>query len=293
MADDAQVMPHHRASYSDRAKVHPNPLARRLLRLMDRKRTNLCVSVDVTDKASFLRIVEAVGDHVCMIKTHIDIVEDFDRDLIERLVALSDSKDFLIFEDRKFADIGNTVKYQYSSGIYKISDWSHLTNAHTVPGEGVITGLAEIGIPKGRGLLLLAEMSSKGTLAKDDYTLETVRMARRHSDFVIGFISQRRLEGLGIEPQPDPRTDRSVVGEDFLILSPGVAIGLTGDRLGQSYRTPHQVVCESGADVIIVGRGIYAQNSQSGDLNQSIIDQAVRYQQAGWEAYLQRRSASA
>lgn len=41
-----------------------------------------------------------------VIKTHIDIIEDFDHSLIEQLQALSRQHDFVIFEDRKFADIG-------------------------------------------------------------------------------------------------------------------------------------------------------------------------------------------
>ncbi|EGO02192.1 hypothetical protein SERLA73DRAFT_178009 [Serpula lacrymans var. lacrymans S7.3] len=274
----------HLQTYEQRAKKHGNPAARKLLETMERKKTNLSVSVDVTKKKDFLAIIDVVGPFVCLIKTHIDIIEDFDQTVIEHLQELSVKHDFLIFEDRKFADIGNTVALQYSSGVYKISSWAHLTNAHAVPGPSIITGLSSIGLPLGRGLILLSEMSSKGALTTGSYTEDAVRMARSRRDFVVGFIAQKRMDGIGAIEADD------VTEEDFLVLAPGVGLDSKGDAMGQQYRTPREVVLESGCDVIIVGRGIYGKSDQLDVEN--VRKQAERYRQEGWSAYLERVSLS-
>ncbi|KAG9317427.1 humps family-domain-containing protein [Chiua virens] len=292
------MSPPHLRSYQDRIQNHSNPATRALLHVMVKKKTNLSVSVDVTRKKDFLAIIDAVGPYICLIKayhflfrhqvsayepddkTHIDILEDYDPSVIVELQALSQKHEFLIFEDRKFADIGNTVALQYSSGIYKIASWAHITNAHAVPGPSIITGLASVGLPLERGLILLAEMSSKGSLATGAYTEDAVRMARARRDFVIGFIAQHRMEGIGA------RDTDSLGDEDFLILSPGVGLDSKGDAMGQQYRTPAEVVTECGCDVIIVGRGIFGTGR---DIDvENVQRQAQRYQAAGWEAYEKR-----
>ncbi|KAF9514153.1 hypothetical protein BS47DRAFT_1343495 [Hydnum rufescens UP504] len=196
-------------------------------------------------------------------QTHIDIVEDFDQDLIDQLVALSQKHDFLIFEDRKFADIGNTVILQYSRGVHRISSWSHITNAHLVPGPSIISGLASVGLPLGRGLLLLAEMSSEGTLAAGAYTQAALDMARTARDFVIGFIAMQRFD--------PPPPSYSGPPEDWLILTPGVGL---------------DVIKERGCDIIIVGRGIYGRGN--GSPSDVIARQAERYRMEGWVAYEER-----
>lgn len=173
---------------------------------------------------------------------------------------------------------GNTVALQYSAGVHKIASWSHITNAHPVPGPSVVTGLSSVGLPLGRGLLLLAEMSTAGSLARGTYTDDAVRMARAHRDFVIGFIAQRRMDGVGAESPVDE-------DEDFLVLTPGVGLDVKGDAMGQQYRTPRQVVLESGCDVIIVGRGVYGKDYS---LTDKIAEQAKRYRAEGWNAYLER-----
>jgi hypothetical protein len=95
-------------SYADRSEDEGlAPLATYLLRLIHLKRTNLCVSADVSTTAELLQVAEEVGDHICVLKTHADIINDFSDRTIRGLIDVSRRKKFVIFEDRKFGDIGS------------------------------------------------------------------------------------------------------------------------------------------------------------------------------------------
>lgn len=251
-------------TYKQRADSCKTVIAKQLLELLDKKKTNLALSADVTSASELLQLADLLGPDICVLKTHIDIINDFKPSLTEQLNEIAKKHDFLIFEDRKFADIGNTVKHQYESGIYKIADWAHIINAHTLPGPGIIKGLAETGRRKDRGLLLLAEMSSKGNLLDAAYAQKTLEMAEDNTDFVIGFITQHALSS-------DPH---------WINFTPGVKIAAGNDNLGQQYITPEKAILENGSDIIIVGRGIIsAQDPQN---------EARRYRDAGWSAYTKR-----
>ena len=73
---------------------------------MTTKRTNMCLSADVTSTNHLLKLADALGDKICMLKTHADIIDDFGGRTIRGLTEISRRKGFLIFEDRKFGDIG-------------------------------------------------------------------------------------------------------------------------------------------------------------------------------------------
>lgn len=63
-----------------------------------------------------------------------------------------------------------------TGGLYRISSWAHIINAHAVPGPGVLQGLCAVGKPLGHGCLLIAQMSSQGSLATGDYTQAVVHI---------------------------------------------------------------------------------------------------------------------
>ncbi|XP_078472265.1 uridine 5'-monophosphate synthase isoform X1 [Lampetra planeri] len=283
-------------SYGQRARLpSTSAVASRLLLLMEEKRSNLCVSADVRTAAELLAVARAVGPHVCLLKTHVDALDDFTADLPERLAELARSHRFLLFEDRKFADIGHTARRQYqgtcgggctaacdvrrllcggfsecgvwactAGGVFGIASWADLVTAHAVAGPGGLEALAGVGVPLGRGCLLIAKMSSQGALTTQGYTQATVAMAEARRDFVLGFISTERVTH-------DP---------SLLHVTPGVKLQPGGDDLGQQYLTPEEVVGRRGCDVMVVGRGV---------LEATDVTAAARlYQQAGWDAYCGR-----
>jgi len=112
-------------------------------------------------------------------------------------------------------------------------------------------------------------MSSKDNLFTPQYTDQAVKLAEKHSDFVMGFICQQRLSQ----------------NPSLIHMTPGVQLAAGGDALGQVYDTPDNVVAMRQCDVIIVGRGIYGAPD--------VVEASKKYQEAGWQAYRARIGSSA
>lgn len=129
-----------------------------------------------------------------------------------------------------------------------------------------------------RGLLILAEMTSKGSLATGEYTARSVEYARKYRGFVLGFVATRSLGGSSSTGNEQEQSGNGG-DDDFVVFTTGVNLASKGDQLGQQYQTPRSAVGR-GADFIIAGRGIYAVEDP--------VEAARRYQKEGWEAYLER-----
>lgn len=89
-----------RMPFTERAKLAKSPAAKKLFDLAIEKRSLLCVAADVRTSAELLDLARKVGPHICMFKTHFDILEDFTEHTKQQLVLLAKNFNFMILEDR-------------------------------------------------------------------------------------------------------------------------------------------------------------------------------------------------
>jgi orotidine 5'-phosphate decarboxylase subfamily 1/orotate phosphoribosyltransferase len=244
-----------------------NDLTTRLKDKIHSKQSNLILSLDVCTQKEFFEILDQTADQIVMLKTHVDILNDFNPEFILKLNNYSKDYDFMVFEDRKFADIGNTVKHQYLNGIYRIKDWSDFVTVHAISGEGIMQGLFT-GV-KNRSSFLLAKMSSKGNLMNDTYTRNVFDIGEKYAEVVSGYIchstNKKELKLL-----------KNKIPNGQLMLTPGVNLVQGNDATGQQYITVEDAI-ESGADCIIVGRDIIAAENPR--------EKAKEYRERAWKCY--------
>ncbi|WP_407401259.1 orotidine-5'-phosphate decarboxylase [Chryseobacterium sp.] len=243
-----------KSTYETKLELLNHSVSIKLLETAISKKSNLIASADVTTTEELLALAEKVGPHIIALKTHIDIISDFEyTKTIVPLKALAAKHQFLLMEDRKFADIGNTQELQFTSGVFKITDWADFVTSQ------VIGGYDSLNCFKNVGVVAIVGMSSKGTLTSNNYREEALKVALSHPN-VIGAVSQ------------------NTIPEEILLFTPGVNLADSGDGKGQQYNTPEHVFSKLHTDFIIVGRGIY--QSENPELA------AIEYKNAGWDAYL-------
>lgn len=260
---------------------HSHSVIQQLFKIAQEKQSNLIVSIDDPDPGKVIEIIHKVAQHVVCIKLHYDILEvDNNKwnNFFNHLNGLKRTYNFLVFEDRKFMDIGNTVCMQYSrvQDIYR-GDLD-FTNACLISGPQIVDGMREYHTLKDQEtpntcLLLLAQMSSRGsTLAAQNIQMcKNAANTTLGKDFVGGYICQSRHEVEEVYASQSRR-------QDLVYFTPGVHLNTDKDSKGQQYRSISDAIERDGCDFIIVGRGIIE------SLNPK--ETANMYRQEAWRSYL-------
>ena len=193
----------------------------------------LCVAADVTSTSELIELVERIGPEISILKMHVDIISDFTDETIFHIKRLKMKHRFVVWEDRKFADIGAVAKEQIHGGIYKISSWADLISMHVISGPDILDQAGDCGV------IVITSMSSNKTLADEAYERKCLE-----------FISESKNTNiLGIVTQNNVDCDHNL-----LKIVPGINISQKEtDNLGQKYSN---IENKKWADIFVVGRDI-------------------------------------
>jgi|UniRef100_A0A6C0BYK4 uridine monophosphate synthetase len=184
-----------------------------------------------TMKALFTGL-DKYGSKIAVLKIHIDTYCDYSHENIVKLQSYKEKYGFMIWEDRKFADIGDIMKQQIRNSIYSYLDWVDIFSIHGLVGsESINAVIDEFDKMK---WILVGQMSASNNLIERKYTKSCIEIYKSR-DNIIGMVCQENL------------------GKDIIHIVPGISKHIASDNAGQSYSQ----MCEKPfADFFVVGRSI-------------------------------------
>jgi len=199
-----------------------------LKEIINKKKTNICLAADVNNMNELFEIINKIGNDICILKIHSDIISDFFINYKENCKKLDELKNiynFKIWEDRKLGDIGSIMIRQTKI----ISEWADIVSIHPISGSKSLENI------NGIDIIIVIEMSSEGHIMNNQYQYEALKIAENNKN-VIGVVSQHK------------------VSEKLLHIVPGISLNNNIDNLGQIYNKPDN---KKFADIFVVGRSIY------------------------------------
>ena len=210
-----------------------------LIDIINKKKTILVLSLDVNDKKEFFKILKQCAPYICALKLHFELCSFLKGNTLKKLLRYSKKYNFIIIEDRKFADIGNTQKLQALEFIKK--GITYFTS-HMFTGKKALESF-----PRAANIFLISDMSCENAFFSDKINLRPIINEKLKEYYktipqIVGFVSQNNI----------------TIDSNQIILRPGVRIS-TGkkvqfsDKMGQKYKKPkvEPHVCW------VVGREIY------------------------------------
>lgn len=195
-----------------------------------KKETRVVLALDETDGYKAMKIVDSVAEYIDAVKINWPLVLSAGPDMIGRLAEITD-----VICDFKVADIPNTVRLIVENCV---SRGASAVIVHAFTGDDSMRAAVEAAGGKAK-IIAVTEMSHPGGLM----------FTAKHAEELAKTGVENGAEGF-IAPATRPdriALVRSIVGEDKLILTPGV--GAQGGSASAAIK--------AGADYVIVGRAIY------------------------------------
>ena len=200
--------------------------------LLPRLNQKVIWAADVNTMKDLFEGLDKYGTKIGILKLHIDTFKDFSIENLVKLQQYKEKYNLLIWEDRKFADIGHIMIKQVKNSVYCYQDWVDIFSIHGITGFESINAVMEEN-PKIKWILV-SQLSSSENLITETYTERCKEMYKTNVN-IIGMVCQEYL------------------GPEFIHIVPGISKHVETDNKGQKYNT---IVDKKFADFFVVGRSI-------------------------------------
>jgi len=200
-----------------------------LLKCMNK---NIIWAADVPSMKVLFEQLDIYGEKISVLKLHIDTFVDFSQENLFKLVDYKKKYNLILWEDRKFADIGNIMIKQVKNSIYYYLDWVDVFSIHCITGyESLNATMSEF--PKLKWILI-GQLSSNGNLIDEDYKNKCKEIYKMNEN-IVGVVCQEYL------------------GPEYIHIVPGISKHVESDNQGQQYSNAEE---KAFADFFVVGRSI-------------------------------------
>ena len=217
----------------------------------------LIAAIDRTDLSEATTLAESLSGSVGMLKIGLELFWAHGPDVVRSFSALGP-----VFVDAKLHDIPNTVEHA-AANIARLG--VAMLNVHALGGEAMMHAALE-GAERG---------AKEAGVAKPLVTAVTVLSSHTGEELAspASLAFEAKASGLDgvVVSGDDVREVRSVCGEDFVLVVPGIRpAGTNGDDQARIL-TPAEAI-ERGADYLVVGRPI-TRASDPAAAARSIVEQ--------------------
>ena len=189
-------------------------------------------AADCASMEEMLDKLDTYGPHIGILKTHMDTFSDFNEHKLVRFIALKKKYDLLVWEDRKFADIGMIMDKQINNSVLRYDKWVDVFSLHAITGRESLETVFNRN-PDFKWIII-GQLSCPDNLIDKIYT-QSAKSIYDSYENVIGMVCQDYL------------------GPEVIHIIPGISNTRKEDKMGQSYSKLEE---KQFADFLVCGRSI-------------------------------------
>lgn len=212
----------------------------RLLQIIHKKQTVICLSLDVDNWLEAQPILQACAPYICMVKLHCDLLAEWSESNRCDLIDLAEEHEFLVMQDSKFSDVPKIVFRQ----LVAHSLWADFVTIQPLNYLDTVDYIRPIGPEFPVTLVCVAEMNTQNSFSKDPRYLAIVK------DFVI---QNRKLIPAIVSQSAFADIDIGPPGE-CMRMTPGVCI--EPEEAGPWYRTIEDAISMDKNHIVIIGESL-------------------------------------